>query len=61
MSLGGTKKEMNEEEKNIRARIRANERLAREYEEIGDISGSLRCKARAEALKFKLARTRRTK
>ena len=52
---------MNEEEKKLRARIRANERLAREYEEIGDISGSLRCKARAEALKFVLARTRRTK
>ena len=52
---------MNEEEKNLRARIRANKRIALEYEEIGDITGSLRCTARVEALKSELARMRGTK
>lgn len=39
------------EEKEVRARIRANERLAIEYEEIGDLEGSLRCGSRARSLK----------
>ena len=45
-----------EEEKALHARIRANERLSREYEEIGDITRSLRCRARVKALKSELAR-----
>lgn len=40
-----------EEEKETHAKIRANERLAREYKEIGDRKGYLRCTARVKNLK----------
>lgn len=36
------------EKREIYAKIRANERLAREYKEIGDMKGYLRCIARVK-------------
>ena len=46
---------MRRSEAEIRASIRANERLAREYAEIGDLDGFLRCDARVQSLKSGLA------
>lgn len=40
-----------ESEEDIHAKIRANERLAREYKEIGDTKGYLRCTARVKKMK----------
>ena len=49
-----------EEEKKVRARIRANEQLAYEYETIGDLEGSLRCASRAQSLKSGLKRRQKS-
>ena len=46
---------MNEEEKNLRARIRTNEQLARENKRIGDVKGYSLCKTRARILEIKLS------